>query len=247
MIWFYTLVSVFIVSLISFVGALVLVIKKEKLEHFLLYFVSFSVGALLGDVFIHIIPHISEEHGFSPRIGLCLLVGILIFFVVEKFVHWHHCHHVEHTHKIKPMAYTNLIGDGFHNFLDGVIIAAAFVVSIPIGIATTLAVIFHEVPQEIGDFGVLLYAGFSKERALLFNFLSATMAILGAVATLLISNSIEGLELILLAIAGGGFVYIAGSDLIPELHKESEWRKSFYQLIMLILGIGIMMALVVLE
>ncbi|NQT49617.1 ZIP family metal transporter [Candidatus Kuenenbacteria bacterium] len=249
MIWLYTITSVCIVSLISFVGALVLVVKKNKLEHFLLYFVSFSVGALLGDVFLHIIPKITEEHGFSYQIGLYFLLGIVIFFIIEKFVHWHHCHHVDHSHehKLKPLAITNLVGDGFHNFLDGVIIAAAFMVSLPVGIATTVAVILHEVPQEIGDFGVLLYAGFSKAKALLFNFLSAALAILGAVITLLISNSVPGLELVLLAIAGGGFVYIAGSDLIPELHKECKWCNSLYQLLMLILGIAIMAGLVFLE
>jgi len=244
MIWFYTLLSVFIVSAISFVGVATLMVNKEKLEKFLMYFVSFSVGALLGDVFIHIIPEISGESGFKAQSGLLILGGIVFFFIIEKFVNWHHCHHVEHTHKIKPMAYTNLIGDGLHNFLDGVIIAASFMVSLPVGIATTVAVVLHEVPQEIGDFGVLLYAGFSRTKALLFNFLSASLAIFGAVLTLLIAARAEAFSLIVLALAAGGFIYIAGSDLIPELHRDFKWRSSVWQLLMLVVGIAVMWGLV---
>lgn len=243
MIWLYTILSVLIVSAISLIGVATLMVNKEKLEKFLMYFVSFSVGALLGDVFIHIIPEISGEAGFAASSGLLILAGIVLFFVIEKFVNWHHCHHVEHTHKVKPMAYTNLIGDGLHNFLDGVIIAASFMVSLPIGIATTVAVVLHEVPQEIGDFGVLLYAGFSRGKALLFNFLSASLSILGAVITLLIATSTERFSLIVLALAAGGFIYIAGSDLIPELHRDFKWRSSVWQLFMLIVGIAVMWGL----
>jgi len=198
-------------------------------------------------VFIHIIPHITEEHGFTVQIGLYFLLGLVIFFIVEKFIHWHHCHHVSHDHKIKPMAYTNLIGDGFHNLLDGVIIASSFMVSVPVGIATTIAVILHEIPQEIGDFGVLIYAGFKTKTALIFNFLSALLAVVGAALAILLAGQIEGVEVIMLAIAGGGFVYIAGSDLIPELHKECKWCNSLYQLLMLILGIALMLALTLIE
>ena len=222
--------------------------NKHRLQHILLYLVSFSVGALLGDVFIHIIPHIAEEHGFEMKIGLYFLLGILIFFVIEKFINWHHCHKAEHVHKIKPMAYTNLIGDGFHNFLDGVIIASSFMVSVPVGIATTLAVLFHEIPQEIGDFGVLLFAGLKKKTALLLNFASALLAVFGAVITLLVAQNIEGIELVLLAVAGGGFIYIAGSDLIPELHKgECSRCNSIYQFLFIIFGMGLMVLLMFLE
>lgn len=242
------MISVVIVSLISFVGALTLAIKKEKLESILIYFVSFSVGALFGDVFIHIVPEISNEIGFDLKMGLYFLLGVLIFFVIEQFIHWHHCHKVEHHHKIKPFAYTNLIGDGFHNFLDGMIIAASFMVSVPVGIATTLAVIFHEIPQEVGDFGVLLYVGFKKKTALIFNFASGLLSVVGAVVTLLFLHSSEEFGMIILAVAGGGFLYIAGSDLIPELHKhEGRWRKSLLHLIMILLGIGVMLALVLFE
>ncbi|MFH0779638.1 MAG: ZIP family metal transporter, partial [Parcubacteria group bacterium] len=232
---------------ISLIGVFTLVLKKEKLEKVLLYLVSFSVGALFGDVFLHIIPQISDQNKFSFKIGSLFLSGIIIFFIIEKFVHWHHCHLAEHEHKIKPVVYTNLIGDGFHNFLDGMIIASAFVISVPLGVATALAVIFHEIPQEIGDFGVLLYSGLTTKKALLFNFLSALLSIAGAVAALLLSQTVAGLSVVLLAIAGGGFIYIAGSDLIPELHKECRWNCSFYQLIAIVLGIAMMGGLLLLE
>lgn len=248
MIWLYTLLSVAVISLVSFIGVFALTVNREKLEHFLLYFVSFSVGALLGDVFVHIIPHVSEEHGFGIEVGLYFLIGLIIFFVIEKFIHWHHCHKVEHNHDIKPFAYTNLIGDGFHNFLDGVIIASSFLVSVPVGIATSLAVLFHEIPQEIGDFGVLLYAGFKRKKALLLNFASALLSVLGAIITLILARELHGLEVILLSLAGGGFVYIAGSDLIPELHKETcgKWNAT-YQLFFMVLGIAVMVGLLIFE
>jgi zinc and cadmium transporter len=241
MVWFYTLLSVFIVSLTSFVGALTFAIKKEKLHHFLLYMVSFSVGALFGDVFIHIIPEISREVGFDSGIGFCFLGGIILFFIVEKIIHWHHCHRTDHAHELHPMVYTNLIGDGLHNFLDGMIIAASFMVSVPLGIATTLAVVVHEIPQEIGDFGVLIYSGLTKKRALLFNFLSALLAVLGAVVALLLAEKVGDLATVLLAVAGGGFIYIAGSDLIPELHKgQCAGCSAKYQLVAVLLGVGVM-------
>lgn len=251
MTWFYTIVSVIVVSLISLVGVLTLAVRKEKLEHILLYLVSFSVGALFGDVFLHIIPEISDLGGWEKGAGWYLLLGIVLFFIIEKFVHWHHCHKVDHAHDhdlMKPLAVTVLIGDAFHNFLDGAIIAGSFLVSFPLGLATTLAVIFHEIPDELGHFGVLLYTGMKSGRALWFNFLSALTAILGAVVTLLAARQIEGLEIVLLAIAGGGFIYIAGSDLIPELHKgECRSCRAVYQLIAILLGVGLMGLMLLLE
>jgi len=250
MIWIYSLFSILIVSLVSLVGVFFIGIKKEKLEHLLLYFVSFSVGALFAEVFIHIVPRIVEDVGFSVRYGLYFLLGIIIFFVIEKYVHWHHCHKVDHTHEhgIKPIAYTNLIGDGLHNFLDGLIIASSFIVSLPLGLATSMAVLFHEIPQEVGDFGVLLYAGLSKKKALLLNLASALLAVVGGLCGLLLAGRVASFELVVLAIAGGGFVYIAGSDLIPELHqKECPRCHSVYQLLFMLLGIAVMIGLLLLE
>ncbi|MCX6814454.1 MAG: ZIP family metal transporter [Candidatus Aenigmarchaeota archaeon] len=176
--WLYSLASVIIVSLISLIGVSTLALKDSTLRKILLYFVSFSAGALLGDAFIHLLPD-AVESGFTVQISLAILFGILFSFVVEKVVHWRHCHmpvSKDHPH---TFAYMNLFGDGVHNFIDGLIIGASYIASIPVGIATTLAVIFHEIPQEIGDFGVLLHGGFGKRKALFMNFLTALTAVLG--------------------------------------------------------------------
>ena len=245
-IWLYSLISVVIVSLISLIGVWTLSIKTERLKTILIYLLAFSAGALFGDAFIHIFPEIGKG-GFSIFSSLFVLSGIGLFFVIEKFIHWQHCHMPiteEHAH---PFAYMNLIGDGLHNFIDGSIIAASFLVNIPLGVATTLAVILHEIPQEIGDFGVLLHGGFSKGKALWLNFLTALTAIIGAVITLIVGRSVENVSSFLLPIAAGGFIYIAGSDLIPELHKETEVKRSFMQLIAFLLGIGVMALLFLLE
>tara|TARA_Y100000310_G_scaffold342259_1_gene444725 strand:+ start:2685 stop:3443 length:759 start_codon:yes stop_codon:yes gene_type:complete len=245
----YTLLSVFAVSLISFIGVFTLSLRTARLKKFLILIISFSAGALLGDAFIHLLPEIVEEAGFGLNVSLGLLGGIGIFFVLEKFIHWEHCHgHMMEEGHVHAFAYTNLFGDGLHNFLDGMIIAASYLVSLPAGIATTVAVILHEIPQEIGDFGVLLHAGFSKGKALLVNFASGLVAVLGALFVFLLDGKISGVEEILVPIAAGGFIYIAASDLIPEIHKHSDsgW-KSLLQLIALTLGVAAMAALLLLE
>lgn len=239
--WQYSILSVLLVSIVSFIGVFTLSVKQEKLQKILIYLVSFSTGALFGDAFIHLIPEIAKHHGLGIKISLSLLGGILIFFVLEKFVRWRHCHSVEcEEHHPKHLAYMNLIGDGMHNFIDGAIIAASYIVSPAVGIATTTAIILHEIPQEIGDFAVLLHAGFTRKKALLFNFLSAAIAVLGTVTVLITNRLIEGIEFYLVPIAAGGFIYIAGSDLIPELHKKTGLKESILQLIMFILGIAVM-------
>lgn len=245
----YIFVSVAVVSLISLVGALYLFLSKNLLEKILLYLVAFSVGALFGDVFIHIIPAVTEKAGFTFSVGAFFLGGLLLFFVMEKFIHWHHCHRAEHSH-VRPFAYINLLGDGLHNLLDGMIIAGSFLASVPIGIATTIAVVLHEIPQEMGDFGVLLHAGLSKRKALFFNLLSACASFVGAILVVVFYQYLHNVELYLLALAGGGFIYIAGSDLIPELHTEEcgfDWRLAMYQFFAILLGIGVMVMLLYFE
>jgi zinc and cadmium transporter len=246
-VWIYTLGSVLIVSLVSLVGVLTLSINQERLRKFLIYMISFSAGTLFGDAFIHLLPEVVEETGFGLDISLYVLSGIAVFFIVEKVIHWHHCHHPtseEHPH---PFAWMNLFGDGVHNFIDGLIIGAAYMVSIPVGVATTIAVILHEIPQEISDFGVLLHGGFSKAKALFFNFLSAMMSILGALVALLLSSHIPHMEYFLVPFAAGAFIYIAGADFIPEIHKEVKVSKSLLQFLSFIAGIGVMMLLLVVE
>ena len=238
--WLYTILSVVIVSLISFVGILTLTIKQKNLNKFLIYFVSFAAGALFGDAFIHLIPEAIEEVGLVIQVPVYILLGITFSFIAEKIIQWRHCHGDQKCH---PFAYMNLLGDGVHNLIDGLIIASSYLVSIPIGLATTLAVIFHEIPQEVGDFGVLLHGGFTKSKALLLNFLSALTAVVGAVIALLLNNLIPNMTNFLIPFAAGTFVYIAGSDLIPELHKELSLKKSFIQLILFVLGIFVIYSL----
>ena len=246
-IWIYTIVSVLIVSLISLIGVITFSINAKKLKTILICMVSFSAGALFGDAFIHLLPEIVEENGFTLTISSFVLVGIALFFIMEKIIRWQHCHHPITEDHVHPFAIMNLIGDGVHNFIDGLIIGVSYIVSIPIGIATTIAVAFHEIPQEIGDFGVLIHGGFSKGKALGLNFLTALAAIIGAVIALLASRYVENIELFIIPIAVGGFIYIAGSDLIPELHKEFTLKKSILQLIAFIAGILVMAALLLLE
>ncbi|MFA6089334.1 MAG: ZIP family metal transporter [Candidatus Woesearchaeota archaeon] len=239
-IWLYSIISVLVVSSISLIGLITLALSDKTLDRILFLMVAFSVGALLGDAFIHILPEAQEEINSTLIVGLFVLIGILLFFVVEKVIHWRHCHHQTTKTHPHPYAMMNMIGDSFHNFLDGMIIGASYMVSIPIGIATTIAVILHEIPQEIGDFGVLLHGGFSKKKALLMNFLTALTAILGAVIVLLIGNKVEMFSLYILPITAGGFIYIAASDLIPEMHKETKISRSLLQLLMILLGVGVM-------
>ncbi|MCH8067454.1 MAG: ZIP family metal transporter [Nanoarchaeota archaeon] len=246
-VWIYSLASVLIVSLISFVGLLTLTIKADKLKKILLYMVSFSAGALFGDAFIHLLPEAVEEIGFGLNISIYVLLGIGFFFIIEKFIHWRHCHIPNSKEHVHPFAMMNLFGDGVHNFIDGLIIAASYLVSIPVGIATTLAVILHEIPSEIGDFGVLLHGGFSKGKALFYNFVTALAAVLGAIVSLSISSYVENITVFLIPFAAGGFIYIAGSDLIPELHKEVKVKKSLLQFIAIVLGVSVMLLLLLLE
>ena len=243
-IWFYAIVSVIIVSCISFIGVAFLSLNAKILERALLYLVSFAAGAFFGDVFLHLIPEtVNGSGGWSIAFSLYSLAGIVFFLIIEKFIHWRHCHYptsAEHPH---PFAMMNLIGDGLHNFIDGMVIGASYLVSIPLGIATTIAVILHEIPQEIGDFGVLLHGGFSKKKAIMFNFLSATASIIGAIASLLVSAFTPALIDILIPFAIGCFLYIAGSDLIPEIQKEPALAKPYAQVLMFILGICLMAVL----
>ena len=239
----YSLISVFFVSLLSFVGVLFIAVKEEKLKKILLFLVSFAAGGLLGDSFIHLLPEAIKESGFTLGVSLAVLVGLLLFFVLEKFICWRHCHIPTSKSHPHPVVFMNLIGDGFHNFIDGAVISASFLTTIPLGIATTLAVVLHEIPQEIGDFGVLLHGGLSKNKALIFNFASALAAVGGAILVLILGERIVGVSQLLIPFTAGGFIYIAGSDLIPELHKETNLAKSLIQMVGLILGIGIMLIL----
>ncbi|HLD33531.1 MAG TPA: ZIP family metal transporter [Candidatus Nanoarchaeia archaeon] len=263
----YTLVSVIIVSLVSLIGISLFSWKKLNTGGVLLFLVSLSAGTLFGDAFLHLLPEAVEKYGFTPEISFVVLGGVLSFFILEKMIHWRHCHgnghmhnhhghsHGHHAHShthfqknnVKPIAVLNFLGDGIHNFIDGLIIVGSYFIDIPTGIATTIAVIVHEVPQEIADFGVLLYSGLSKVRAMLLNFLSAAIAIVGALAGYMLGSQSELFLKFILPFAVGGFVYIAGSNLIPELHKSCDLRDSLWHILAFVLGIGLMVALLLLD
>ena len=245
-IWVYTLASVFIVSLISLIGVITMAFKRETLNKILLFFVCFAVGALFGDAFIHLIPESFAKLGTeSLKVPLYILTGIMIFFLLEKGIRWRTCHDDHCEGHPKPFVVIILVGDTFHNFIDGMVIAASYMVDRHLGIATSIAVVLHEIPHEIGDFSALIHGGLSVRKALIFNFLSALACVLGAVITLMIGNVSEGFKLALLPITAGGFIYLAGSDLLPELYSENGVVKSIIQFFCILVGIG-MMALMVL-
>jgi zinc and cadmium transporter len=265
LIYIYTFVSVTVISAISLIGVFALSWRQDILKRFLIILVSLAAGALLGDAFIHLIPD-ALISSYNPHFtGLLIIVGILIFFLLEHFLHWHHYHNsaedeakfhskqnqnkdaCEHRPGVHPTGYMVLISDGVHNMLDGIIIGASYLAGIEIGIATTIAVILHEIPQEIGDFGVLLHSGFSGLKALLLNFLSALLAFLGAIFALTLGGASSALTEWVVPITAGGFIYIATADLIPELHKTRSLRKSILQFMALLLGVSAMYFLVFVE
>ena len=233
----YILISTIAITLIAFIGIFTLAINENILKKILLILVSLSAGALMGGAFLHLIPEsIQEANGAD--IFIVVLVGFIIFFIIEKILHWRHCH--DGKCDVHTFHYMNLIGDSIHNFIDGLIIAAGFIVSIPLGFTTTVAIVAHEIPQEIGDFGVLIYGGFEKKKAIILNFIVASTIVIGGVVGYFLSNLIEKSVYILLAFAAGGFIYIAATDLIPEIKKEVNIKKSITTMFIFILGILIM-------
>ena len=244
--WGPPLLAVLGISCLSLIGAVSLVLSRRWLQRALFFIVAFAAGALLGDVFFHLVPEISESStGFDTTASVAILGGVLMLFTLEKVLHWHHAHFPSEE-VLHPVAVTNLVGDGLHNFVDGAIVAGSFAVSTELGIATTVAVALHEIPQEFGDFGILLHAGLSPKRAIGLNFASAAVSVLGAVAVLALVP-VDAVERILVPFSAGAFIYIASTDLLPDLHKEPETGKSLAQLVALVAGIATMAALLVLE
>ncbi|MEK7471232.1 MAG: ZIP family metal transporter [Patescibacteria group bacterium] len=247
MIYIYALLSTIVVSLVSLIGVFSFSIKEEFIHKYISLFISLAVGALLGDAFIHLIPESFEKLINGTHIGVLIVAGLFLFFVLEKFLHWHHhSDDIEERHT-NPVGKLILFSDGIHNFIDGIIIGVSFLISVPVGIATTLAVILHEIPQEIGDFAVLLHAGYTRKRALWLNFLSALAAILGTLVAFILGKTGESFTTWILPLAAGGFIYIAVADLIPELHKTKIVKYSFLQLVALVLGVILMFILTFLE
>ncbi|MFH0950979.1 MAG: ZIP family metal transporter [bacterium] len=234
----YIIIATLIVSLLSFLGILFIPTKKERLTEI---GISLAVGALLGAVFLNIIPEIFESDTTHIDFhSIIILLSIISFFLIERLFHWHHCHcdpnhcadcQTSHQH----MGWINITGDGLHNFVDGMIIGASFMVDIHLGIITTVAIILHEIPQEIGDFSILLKSGFTRARALFWNFISALLAVAGGLVAYFFGQSANYTN-ILLSIAAGSFLYLAMSDIIPQLH-HSERKHHTWQIMAIILGI----------
>jgi zinc and cadmium transporter len=244
------LASVLVVSLISFTGLLVLALRKQLLESMLTYFVAFAAGALLSAVFFDLLPE-SVEAIQNDAYALAL-AGVFAFFIVERWIHWHHhAHHynhgaeyVEHHAKghVQPVAWLNIIGDALHNFADGVAIAASYLVSLPLGVVTTIAVVLHEIPQEIGDFSILIASGMKVRKALFYNFVSALSAVAGGLAGFWFLSDAQWATGYLVAFAAGGLLYVSVSDLLPGLHKETNLAKAVGQVASLLAGIAIIYA-----
>jgi len=242
----YILASVVIVSLVSFVGVVTLYLRPKLLEKILFGLVSFAAGALIGAAFLDLLPESMEKLG--EKVFPYALLGVVVFYVIETFFNWYHCHYGHHHHHakvhVKSFAWLNLFGDAIHNFVDGMIIAAGYIVSVPAGIAITIGVVLHEIPQELGDFGILVYGGVKKGKALFFNFLSALTAVLGALLVYFFSG-IADISAYLVPFAAGGFIYIASADLLPELHKERNIPKAFTQLLFFMTGIAMIWVMTV--
>jgi len=251
---FYALLAVVLVSVISLAGIFFLFIRRKPLQHSITYWVSFAAGVMLAAAFLDILPEAVETASNVQVVFTTVLVSILLFFVMEKFLFWFHCHdeHCElekaskhkshknhHHHHIHPVGYLNLFGDGLHNFIDGAVIAGAFMTSLPLGIITTIAVILHEIPQELGDFKILVFSGFTPGKALFYNFASALVAVFGTLTAFYAAPLLEHGQSLLLAVAAGSFIYIGAADLLPELHKEVEGEITARQLSLFIVGIAV--------
>jgi zinc and cadmium transporter len=237
--WLYTLASVGLVSAIPLAVIFTLPRDLPRLRRIVPLLVSFAVGGMLGGAFLHLIPEAVARLGAGMGMSLYLLLGFVGFFVLEKWLGAHR-HEPAEDERAAPMATLNLVGDGVHNFIDGMVIAAAFSADNTLGLATTLAVILHELPQEIGDFGILLYSGLPYRRAVRLNLLSGLSALAGAVLTLVIGARIAGFAQVLLPFAAGNFIYIAAADLVPELHRARGLATAARQIALLLLGIGLM-------
>lgn len=226
-----------IISLFSFAGVTTLSFTK-RYKNITQYFVSFAAGVLLASALLGVLNEALEEQEPFP-ILLTVLIGITFSFLLERFVLWFHHHH-EDTHHIHPSAYLVTVGDGIHNFIDGLAIAATYLVNPAIGIATTIAVAAHEIPQEIADFSILTHSGLSIKKALILNFLSALTAIIGGIVGYFFFQSFEHALPYALAVTAGIFIYIATADLIPALHEDRSKIKPVEQAVPFVIGITLM-------
>jgi len=237
------LASTFAISLVAWVGVATLFLREELLDRLLLVLVALAAGGLIGGAFLHLLPRAIAEYGSTDTLPLFLAVvaGFCLFYVLEQFVHWHH-HHAA-THEREPVSYLVLVSDTVHNFVDGLVVAGAFLLGVDVGLVTAAAVALHEIPQEIGDFGVLVYGGFDRRRALVLNYLTQTTVVFGGVAGYFLADVVEGTPVMLLPFAAGNFVYIASSDLIPEIKDEENVRTAAVYFAVFLTGILLMLGI----
>ena len=230
------LITVVIISLVSLIGIFALGVKEAIFKKIIFYSISFAAGAMLSAAFLDLLPE-ALETGNNNLVFTCVLAGLIIFFMLEKFLYWYHCH--GEVCEVHTFTYLNLVGDGVHNFIDGIIIATSYLISWPLGLATSLAILFHEIPQELGDYSILVYGGLDKKKALFYNYLCSLTAIAGALIGYFFNSQFAGISNYIVAVACGGFIYIACADLIPELHKENAPKTSLKQTFLLFLGIAV--------
>jgi len=233
------LAACLLISLCVWVAILLLLLKRKTLQNITINLVALSAGALMGGAFLHLLPEASEALDINIIYPI-VLVAFIFFFLMEKLLFWRHCHNG--VCPVHTFGYMNLFGDSIHNFIDGMVIASTFLIDFNLGVATTLAIALHEIPQEIGDFGVLLHAGFHYKKALIINFLVALMVVAGGIAGYFLSFYEHNIVSYLVPFAAGGFIYIAASDLMPEIKKEKDIKKSLLAFLVFVLGIGMMYA-----
>jgi len=224
-------------ALLGFVGVFSLWVSNRNLKEVADVLMAFAAGSLLGGAFFHLLPE-SLESISAINVFLLALAGFVLFILLESYLHWHRCKECD----IHPFSYVILIGDGIHNFLGGIVLAASFLISIPLGIATIVAIIAHELPQQLGIFGVLVKGGFTRNQAIIRSFLAQSTIILGALCGYFLAGAIGSFTSLLVPFAAGNFIYIASSDLIPEMHKAEGWTK-LRSLLIFFLGIALMWAL----
>lgn len=239
MVLLWILLVTFLDGIISFIGALTLALKEKTTQKILFILVAFSAGSMIGGSLLHLLPESLEVLDIDFAM-LLFIAGFSVFFLVERFLHWHHCHG-GNTCEVHTYSYMVLIGDSIHNFIDGLVIAAAFIADLTLGFVTSFVIIGHEIPQEIGDFGVLLHGGMKKKKALFYNFISQLSAVIGGLVGFFWLS--EQLRIFLLPFAAGGFMYIAASDLIPQLHKEAKLTRATLAFAFFLLGVLVMLAL----
>lgn len=242
----YMIVSVAVVSVLSLVGISLFSLSHKAFHGIVSVLVALAVGALFGDAFLHLLSEAYADQARASQTSLLVMAGILLFFVLENFLHWRHQHSDEHQ-AIEPYGYLNILADMTHNTIDGLIIGASYLVGVKVGLATSLAVMLHEIPHEFSNFGILVKSGFTKKRALFLNFLTGLAATAGGLLAWWIGGTTHDFVRLLMPLTAGGFIYIAGSDLVPQLHKDVKTFRALWQFLAILAGGGLMLLLKVLE